>query len=139
MHLGENELRSLMVLNWRHMLNRAMACFGIMIVCMLSQISFAESDRSLLRKALDKAVELKCQSELQQSAIFKGARFLMTEEAAENSKQQICACVGENALNDVQGTQILKATFNEEEKNQLVKQAIVNSLRHCTLGVLKPK
>ena len=109
-------------------------------ICMALFISFealANKSESLSQKLLKPVIQIKCDQEISASAIWKGAAFFMNEKQQQENKKAICQCVSEHAMDDMNAQDLLKASFNEAEKDKLVNKAIKNSVKGCVQQVLK--
>ena len=91
----------------------------------------SHAERSLTQKALKPLIEYQCGQELKASKLWKVSTYFMQEQNKTQLQAEVCDCVGEHALKDVPAQTILKATVNEEAKNQLTRQALSNTLKAC--------
>lgn len=95
---------------------------------MCSTLVIAES-KSLTQKMLKPVIQQQCQQELRQSKAWYTATFLLSEQ--KKIAHQVCDCVGEHALDDIQATDLAKGIFSTDAKKQLMNQAIKNSISMC--------
>ena len=109
----------------------ATAAFGLIF----SHSAYANV--SVTQKLLMPVVEMKCKSELNNAKTWKVATYFMTVENKDKLQKNICECVGRHAMDDMTAKDVLKATFNEEAKDKLVNQAVVNSLKGCVSEFIK--
>lgn len=89
------------------------------------------------QKVLKPVVNYQCHQELQNSKLWKVTSFVIGQEKRQVWQNQACECVSENALKDVPAETLLKATVNEDAKNELIRQAIANSLKGCVAELIK--
>ena len=94
-------------------------------------------DHSLTQKMLKPVLEQSCKSELNDSKIWQSAALFMSSERQSSVQKQICGCVSDNALKDVSAKDLAMASFSEEAKNSLIKQAVLNSVKGCAQEALK--
>ncbi|ATO20080.1 hypothetical protein BS636_10635 [Acinetobacter sp. LoGeW2-3] len=97
----------------------------------------SHADMSLTQKALKPVIAYQCGQELKDSKVWKVSTFLMQDANKAKLEHNVCNCVGEKALKDIPATTLLKATVNEEAKNQLARQAVANSLKGCVQELMK--
>lgn len=109
----------------------------LLTTAMVGCASSSSHESGLVRAALEKAVEVKCYNELDDSKIWKTASYLMSLETAQRTQKRICGCVSDQGLKNVETSQLFKASFSEAQKNEVVKKLVVNSLRYCTVEMLK--
>ena len=91
---------------------------------------------SLTQKMLKPVIAYQCQQELKQSKVWKAASWLMSETSKQSYQDNICGCVSENAMNDMGAKDVALALVNEDEKDKLVRKAVVNSLKGCISQVI---
>lgn len=87
------------------------------------------------QKVLKPVVNYQCHQELKNSKLWKATTLVVGQEKRQAWQNQACECVSENALKDVPAQQLAHAMVNEEAKNQLVRQAVLNSVKGCILNV----
>lgn len=90
------------------------------------------------QKVLQPVVNYQCHQELKNSKLWKATTLLIGDEKRQTWQNQTCECVSENALKDVPAQQLAQAMVNEEAKNQLIRQAVLNSVKGCILNVNNP-
>lgn len=112
--------------------------FSLVIMLALSSVSLADQSQSLTQRLFKPIIMLKCDQELSESILWKGASMLMSQQQRNDNQKAICQCVSEHAMDDMSVQDLAKATINEDEKNRLISKAIANSLRGCTKKILKP-
>ncbi|MFV5491143.1 hypothetical protein [Acinetobacter sp. ASP199] len=100
-------------------------------VAVLAFWTYSHADISLTQKALKPVIVYQCGQELKDSTVWKVSTYLMQDANKAKLQHNVCDCVGEHALKDVPTSTLLKATVNEEVKNQLARQAVANSLKGC--------
>ena len=101
-------------------------------------VACADSDsKSIRQKLLKPIIDLQCQNELKASKIWQASSIFLSESQLKNAQQKVCGCVSENALNNVSNKNLLLASVDEETKNKVIHQAVVNSLKGCAKEVLK--
>ncbi|RKG31075.1 hypothetical protein [Acinetobacter tianfuensis] len=93
----------------------------------------ANAQQSTAVKILKPVIERQCAIELNDSRAWKASSYLMTEANKQAFEKEVCSCVGENALNDVGVMEIAQAMLTEEAKNELVRKAVLNSIKSCVL------
>ena len=87
------------------------------------------------QKVLKPLVNYQCHQELKDSKLWKATTLLVGEAKLQTWENQACECVSENALKDVPAQQLAHAMVNEEAKNKLVRQVVLNSVKGCVLNV----
>lgn len=92
---------------------------------------------STTQKMLKPLIELQCESELKSSKLWQASTFFMSSTQQSAKQKQICACVGEHALDQVPTKDLFMAMVNESAKNKLVQQAVMNSLKGCAQEAIK--
>ncbi|OAL81681.1 hypothetical protein AY606_02835 [Acinetobacter sp. SFB] len=114
-------------------------CWLAVIALLIGCVSVFVTDKNstLMQKMLKPVVEQACKSELNDSKIWQSAALFMSSERQNSVQKQICGCVSENALNAVSAKDLVMASFNEEVKNSLIKQAVLNSVKGCVQDALK--
>lgn len=95
-----------------------------------------QAQANLTQKMLSPVIEYQCKQELKQSKTWKVATFLMSDASKEKMQSNVCQCVGKHAVDDVKATDVLKASISEDAKNQLVRQAVLNSVKGCVSEVI---
>lgn len=101
-------------------------------------VACADSDTHTMRqKMLKPIIEQQCQGELKSSKIWQAASIFWSDSRQKQVQQKICTCVSDNALNDVSNKDLMLAVVNEETKNKIIHQAVLNSLKSCAQEVLK--
>jgi hypothetical protein len=106
-------------------------------VAVLAFWTHSHADISLTQKALKPVIAYQCGQELKDSTVWKVSTYLMQDANKAKLEHKVCDCVGEHALKDVPASTLLKATVNEEAKNQLARQAVANSLKGCVQELVK--
>ncbi len=104
---------------------------------LLSLQVMADQPQNLSQKLLKPIIAIQCTSELEGSKLWKGAAFFMSAQQKKDNQKAICECVGEHAMDNMKATDLVKAALSESEKNKLVNQAVMNSIRGCVADVLK--
>ena len=112
--------------------------YALLVLLMLSPWAHSASP-SLTQKMLKPVIAYQCQQELNDSKLWTAASWLMTDAKKKTTQDSICACVSENALHDLGAKDVALALVNEDEKNRLVRKAVLNSLKGCAQTVLEPK
>lgn len=108
---------------------------GIFIlICILGQNTFSAT---LTQKLLQSAISFQCQQELKTSKIWKVASGLISTENKTVYQDNVCGCVSEYALKDMNTKAMAIALVNEQEKNRLIRKAVINSLKGCIKKVLE--
>jgi len=111
-----------------------------LILGIISAVIFANTGsktHSTAQKLLKPLIELQCRNELKASKIWQASSYLWSESELRKAQNNICGCVSENALNDVPTKDLLFATMDEDVKEKLVKQAVVNSIKGCVQEILR--
>lgn len=106
--------------------------YGLLLLTLLIT-SLASAQMTMTQKVLKPVIEYQCASELNDSKIWKASTYFMHENNKSKLKDEVCGCIGEHALKNVPAKTLLKATIDEDTKNQVVKQAVMNSLRGCLI------
>lgn len=104
---------------------------------LLSLQVMADQPQNLSQKLLKPIIAIQCASELEDSKLWKGAAFFMSAQQKKDNQKAICECVSEHAMDNMKATDLIKAALSESEKNKLVNQAVMNSIRGCVADVLK--
>lgn len=114
-------------------------CWISAIALLVGSVSVFATDKNstLTQKMLKPVVEQGCKSELNDSKIWQSAALFMSSERQSSVQKQICGCVSDNALKDVSAKDLAMASFSEEAKNSLIKQAVLNSVKGCAQEALK--
>lgn len=99
-------------------------------------VACADSNKTMTQKILKPLIEQQCGSELKSSKIWQASAFLWSNTQRDHAQDKICACVSDNALNDIPTAELLKATVSEEAKDRLVQKAVMNSLKGCAKQAL---
>ena len=101
-------------------------------------VACANTDSHVVRQTmLQPVIEQQCQRELKSSKVWRTASLLLSEAKQKNAQQSICGCVGKNALKDVSNQDLVMASVNEDSKNKVIRQAVMNSLTNCAQEVLQ--
>lgn len=119
----------------KKLLTCAVVMLGILSGCHSTESN--GHNKTLSQKMLRPVIAHECQSELTKSRVWKASSLFLAKDTQTQIKDQACACVSEHALDDVATSQILKATVSETAKNELVRQAVVNSLSGCLQDTLQ--
>lgn len=104
----------------------------LFVVALLSSV-LASAEMSLTQKMLKPVIEYQCAAELKDSKIWKASTYFMLDSSKNKLQNEVCGCIGEHALENVPAKTLLQATINDDVKNKLVKQAMLNSLKGCLL------
>ncbi len=96
-----------------------------------------EDSQSIRKKMLKPIIEQQCQSELKASKVWQAASIFMDSSSQKHAQSKICECVGDSALNDVSNKDLLLASVDEETKNKVIHQAVMNSIKGCAKEILK--
>lgn len=83
------------------------------------------------------AVDQTCRAQLTNNQYYKLASVAMTEQQKAALQDNVCGCVSENAVNNVTIVDIATAATNATTRNQLVTQAVANTLQTCVSQVIK--
>jgi hypothetical protein len=113
------------------------ALFGMLFLIGCTSNQSDEQQKSVSQKVLKPVIAHQCQAELVQSKVWKASSLFLSADTQKQIKDQACECVSEHALDDVSTTTMLKATISKETKNELVRQAVLNSLSGCLQDTLK--
>ena len=100
----------------------------ILLAMLLSSHTTAAS---LTQKMLRPVIAYQCQQELKDSKVWSAASWLMSAQQKQTHQDRICGCVSQHAMNDMDAKDVALAVINEDEKNRLVRQAVMNSLKGC--------
>ncbi|CAM4345548.1 hypothetical protein [Acinetobacter pragensis] len=92
-----------------------------------------QAGQSAVQKMLKPVIEHQCSMELKDSNLWKASTFLMTERNKQQFQQEVCSCVGENALNEVPAAELAHAAVSTEAKNQLIHKAVLNTVKGCVI------
>ena len=93
--------------------------------------AYVAAEMSLTQKMLKPVIEYQCVAELKDSKIWTASTYFMLDANKSKLQSEVCGCIGEHALENVPAKTLLHATVSEDAKNQLVKQAMLNSLKGC--------
>lgn len=113
------------------------ALLGMLFLIGCTSNQSDEQYKSVSQKVLKPVIAHQCQTELVQSKVWKASSLFLSADTQKQIKDQACECVSEHALDDVSTTTMLKATISKETKNELVRQAVLNSLSGCLQDTLK--
>lgn len=111
--------------------------FGLVVTVCMSTHVMANQSQSFSQKLLKPVIAMQCGSELESSKLWKAAAFFMTAEQKTDNQKAICECVSEHAMDNMKASDIVKAAISETDKDKLVHQAVMNSIRGCVADVLK--
>lgn len=101
-------------------------------------VACADSDPHAMRqKLLKPLIEQQCQSELKSLKIWQAASIFWSDSQQQHAQQKICGCVSDSALKDISNKDLVMASVNEETKNKVIHQAVLNSIKGCAQEVLK--
>ena len=109
----------------------------LLIIGIVIFVYTGNQKQSTVQRILKPWIALQCGNELKASKLWQASALFLTTDQQNHAQEKICECVSENALNDVPTQDLLIATVNENAKNKLVQQALINSLKGCVQGVLK--
>ena len=110
------------------------------IILLISSVlisACSNADMTLTQRTLKPVIEYQCAKELKASKFWTASTYFMQDKNKAELEQNVCSCVGENALKDIPASTLLKATLDEEVKSKLTQQAIANSLKGCMTEFLK--
>ena len=96
-----------------------------------------EQQKTISQKVLKPVIAHQCKSELVKSKLWKASTLFLSDDTQTQIKDQACECVSEHALDDVSTSTMLKATVSSTTKDELVRQAVMNSLSGCLQDTLK--
>lgn len=102
----------------------------VLCACVYPNIGYTKTE-SVAQKMLKPLIEKQCVDELQTSKVWQASSLLWSKAQQTKAQNRVCTCVGENALNDVSSKEVLMASVNEDVKNKLIRQAVLNSLKGC--------
>lgn len=77
------------------------------------------------------AVDQKCRSEITNNQYYKIAKVAMTAEQQTQLQTNVCGCVSQNAMQQVNIVDLATAATNPTARTQLVTQAVANTLQTC--------
>lgn len=83
------------------------------------------------------AVDQKCRSELTGNQYYKVASLAMTDTQKTALQDNICGCVSQNALQNVNIVDLATAATNNTARTQLVTKAVAGTLQTCVGQVIK--
>lgn len=109
----------------------------ILVLAGCSQVDSSDHDKSLTQKIFRPVIAQQCKSELKQSKLWKASSLFLAQNTQVQLQDEVCGCVSEHALDDVSTTRMLKATVSQSAKDELVRQAVLNSLSGCVKDALK--
>ena len=112
----------------------------LLVLLIIGVVIFAytgNQKQSTVQRILKPVIELQCGNELKASKLWQASALFLSTEQQNHVQEKICGCVSENALNHVPTQDLLMATVNENAKNTLVQQALINSLKGCVQEALK--
>lgn len=109
----------------------------LVILSTLFCSSVMAENKTFTQKLLAPMITAQCENELKSARLWQASTIFMQQNKRDQLKNNICDCVGKNALNGVDKKTMAKAMVNENEKNQLIKVAVLNSLNACVGQGLK--
>lgn len=104
-------------------------CVILALVC----VGSVQAHQTPMQKLLKPVIEHQCALELKDSNLWKVSTYLMTDSNKLQFQNEVCRCVGENALNDVPATELAHAAVSTDAKNQLIHKAILNTVKGCVV------
>lgn len=119
-------------LNWVIVLIGTLSC-----TLVFASTNQGEKGTTLTQKMLKPLIELQCQSELQQSKLWKASSLFMSETKQNHLQNSVCGCVSDHALDDISTKELVIASVNTSAKDKLIRQAVMNSLSGCAQQALK--
>ena len=110
----------------------------LVVIFALVAVYLLKTDTGLTQKLLKPVVVYQCGIELEATRLWKVSTALLGEEKKNQLQTKIFGCVGENALKDIPATALLHALVDEQVKQQVVQQGVLNTLKGCVVNeVLK--
>lgn len=112
---------------------------SLAVLLVISACSSDQPDqqhKTISQKMLRPVIAHECQSELVKSKVWKASSLFLSSDRQNQIKEQACTCVSEHALDDVSTGTMLKATVSKATKEELVRQAVLNSLSGCLQDTL---
>ena len=120
------------------MLKRLLILLFVLLIIGIVIFAYTGNQKqSTVQRILKPWSALQCGNELKASKLWQVSSLFLTADQQNHAQEKVCECVSENALNDVPTQDLLMATVNENAKNELVQQALINSLKGCVQEVLK--
>lgn len=83
------------------------------------------------------AVDQKCRSELTGNQYYKLASVAMTDQQKIALQDNVCGCVSQNALQNVNIVDLATAATNNTARTELVTKAVAGTLQTCVAQVIK--
>lgn len=83
------------------------------------------------------AVDQRCRSELANNQYYKLASVAMTDQQKTTLQDNVCGCVSQNALQNVNIVDLATAATNNTARTQLVTKAVAGTLQTCVGQVIK--
>ncbi|SDB84624.1 hypothetical protein [Acinetobacter boissieri] len=87
--------------------------------------------------ALKIAINAKCTTELNNTAAWKVASQVMTTEQQQNAQNQVCGCVSDKAIENVNVVDLATAAFDPAARTSIATKAINNTVQACVAESLK--
>lgn len=83
------------------------------------------------------AVDQKCRSELTGNQYYKLASVALSDQQKTTLQDNVCGCVTQNAMQNVNIVDIATAATNASARTQLVTKAVTGTLQTCVGQVIK--
>lgn len=87
--------------------------------------------------ALKMAVNAKCTSELSNTATWKTASKLMTQEQQQSVQSNICGCVSDKAPQSLTAENLASVALDPNARTQIAGTILAKTMNSCIAEVLK--
>ncbi len=104
-----------------------------LILALIGGCADANSESSAVKKVLKPLINNQCSQELYQSKLWNVSTYLMTAQNKQQFRKDVCECVAEHALTDIPTKDLIRATIDDDVKNQVTQKAVLNSAKACIL------
>lgn len=83
------------------------------------------------------AVDQKCRSELTNNQYYKMASIAMTPQQQQTLQDNVCGCVSQNAVQNVNIVDLATAATSNTARTALVTKTVANTLQTCVGQVIR--
>lgn len=109
---------------------KSLFCLSLLVL----PVVIANANTTLTQRILKPVIQYQCEREVDHSKIWKITTYLMNEENKKKLKLETCDCVSNHALKDIPAQELAKATVNEYIKQEVIRKAMLNSLKACVIS-----
>ena len=82
------------------------------------------------------AVDQTCRVQLTNNTVWRTASIAMTDQQKITLQDNVCGCVSQNAVKNVNIVDLATAATNPTARTQIVTQAVANTLQTCVVQAL---